>query len=93
MAMYEFFESCLNTAKDKFEQLVKIPRARGGSFNDEIKELISKVETARDYGELTEEQSKYLIKEFNKIDFTKLSEARAANKERESYNVKFRYYR
>lgn len=93
MSTYEFFTSCLNTAKEKFEELVKTPRARGGSLDDEIRELIDKVRIAKDYDEITEEQAIYLTNEFKKIDFTKLSQVRAANKEREKYNVGFRYYR
>ncbi len=90
MSHYEFFNSCLKTANDKFDELVKTPRARGGNLADEIKELIEKVRVACEYGEISKEEAIYLTKEFKKIDFTKLPEVRAANKERERYNVKFR---
>ena len=87
MATYEFFTSCLNTAKSKFNELANTPRARGGNLQDEIKELLDKVRTAYNYDEITEEQAIYLTNEFKKIDFSKLSQVRAANKEREKYNV------
>jgi len=87
MATYEFFTSCLNTAKEKFKELVDTPRARGGNLADEIKELLEKIRIAYSYDEITEEQAIYLTNEFKKIDFNKLAQTRAANKEREKYNV------
>ena len=93
MATYEFFVSCLNTAKEKFEELVKTPRARGSNLQDEVMELKEKVRVAKDYDEITVEEAIYLTNEFNKIDFTKLSQARAAIKEREKYNVGFKFNR
>jgi len=93
MAFYEFFASCLVTAQKKFDELVETPRARGGNLDQEIKELIEKVRIARQYDEISEEQAAYLTKEFKKIDFTRLAQVRAANKEREKYNVGFRNHR
>lgn len=90
MATYEFFTSCLKVANEKFDELINTPRARAGSLIDEIKELKEKVRIAREYDEITDEQYAYLTKEFNKVDFTRLAEIRAANKEREVYNGRFR---
>lgn len=87
MATYEFFTSCLEIAKQKFKELVNTPRARGNNLQDEVNELIDKVRIAYSYDEITEEQAVYLTNEFKKIDFNKLAVARAANKEREKYNV------
>ena len=93
MATYEFFTSCLSTAQAEFDRLVKTPRARGNNLDDEIKELLEKVRIARDYDEISNEQAVYLTNEFKKIDFTKLAQARAANKEREKYNVGHKFNR
>lgn len=93
MATYEFFTSCLKTANNKFDELVETPRARGGNLADEIKEIKEKIRIAYEYDEITKEQATYLTKEFDKIDFTKLSQVRAMNKEREKYNVGFRFNR
>lgn len=90
MSTFEFFTSCLNTTKNKYNQLLNTPRARAGSLSDEIKELISKVNTALNYEEISVEQAKYLLDEFKKIDFSNLAKVRSANKEREKYNVGFR---
>lgn len=93
MAMYNFFASCLKTAQDKYKELVDTPRARGSHLADEVKELIEKVRIAQTYDEITKEQAIYLTNEFKKIDFTSLAKERAARKEREKYNVGFRFNR
>lgn len=93
MATYEFFTSCLKVANDKFKELVETPRARGGNLQDEIRELKEKVRIAKDYDEITVEEATYLMKELDKIDFSKLSQVRAAIKEREKYNVGFKFNR
>ncbi len=93
MATYEFFTSCLKTSKEKYDELLKKPRARGGALADEIKELIDKVQIAVQYDEISVEQAKYLLEEFKKIDFSNIAKVRAANKEREKYNVGFRFNR
>ena len=90
MATYEFFTNCLNVAHARFDELVKKTRARGGNLDNEIKEILKMIETARDYDEISIEQAIYLINEFKKIDFTKLSKEREAIKEREVRNVGFR---
>mgnify|MGYP004466602293 CR=1 FL=1 len=93
MATYEFFTSCLNVAKDKYNQLLNTPRARAGSLSGEIKELMNKVNVALNYEEISVEQAQFLLNEFKKIDFSNLAETRRANKEREKYNVGFRINR
>lgn len=92
MSNYEFFTSCLKTAQDKYKELLKTPRARGGNLQDEIKEIKEKIRRAVWYEELTEDESKELIDKFDKIDFNNLSKDRAAIKEREKYNVGNRNY-
>ncbi len=91
MSTYEFFTSCLEHSLRKYQELVNTPRARAGRLIDEKKELVNKVQTALDYGEITEEQAKYLSEKFKKIDFSNLARVRAANKEREKYNVGFKF--
>jgi hypothetical protein len=88
MATYEFFTSCLSTAQEKFKELVNTPRARGDNLADEVKEILEQIRTAKNYDEITVEQADYLTNEFKSIDFTKLSQVRAANKERGNYNVR-----
>ena len=93
MSHYEFFKSCLSTAQARFTELVDTPRARGGNLADEVKEILEKIRIAQMYDEITEEEAVYLTKEFKKIDFSKLAQTRAANKEREKYNVGFKFNR
>lgn len=93
MATYEFFTSCLKTSQDKYRELLNKPRARGGRFVDEIKELMDKVQIAVQYDEISVEQAKYLLGEFNKINFANIAKDRNANKEREKYNVGFKFNR
>lgn len=93
MSYYEFFKSCLSAAQGKYKELINTPRARGGNLADEVREILEKIRVSRTYDELTEEEATYLTNEFKKIDFDKLAQARAANKEREKYNVGFKFNR
>ena len=90
--MYEFFTSCLRAAKEKHKELLETPRARGGQYQDEIKELLEKVRIACDCDEISNNEAKYLIEEFKKIRFDNLPQERAAIKERERYNVGNKFY-
>ena len=87
MSYYEFFVSCLRTTKEKYQELVNTPRARGGNLSNELKEIKEQIKKAEWCEDITAEQARFLTSEFNKIDFDNLSKARAANKEREKYDV------
>lgn len=93
MATYEFFTSCLKTTQDKYKELLNKPRARAGKLNDEIKEITNNIQKALEYDEISIEQAMNLLSEFRKINFDNLAKDRAANKEREKYNVGFRINR
>lgn len=81
--MQGFFENCLRTAKNKYTQLLNTPRGRGANLNNEICEIIQRIEKSIKYGELEQIKGRELIKEFQKIDFSKLAEERAELKKQE----------
>lgn len=81
--MEGFFKHCLETAKNKYDRLLNTPKSRGGKLNDEIKEIIVNIERSIRFGELAQETGKELIKEFESIDFSRLSVDRAEIKKRE----------
>ena len=91
MSVYGFLESCLNTARTKYQEIVDTPRARGSYLTTEVKDLMCKVNTALSYGEITTEQAKYLLDGFKSIDFDNVAKARAAKKEGERNNVRNRF--
>ena len=93
MSTYNFFQSCLATTKQKYLDLVNTPGARAGKLNNELKETLKMIETALAYDEITVDEANYFITEFKRFDFSNLTQARMANKEREKYNVGNRYYR
>lgn len=91
MATYEFFTSCLKTTQDKYRELLNKPRARAGKLKDELKDIVDNIQTALKYDEINAEQARYLLGEFRKINFDNLARDRAANKEKEKYNVGHRF--
>ena len=76
MNHYGFFEGCLKATKQKFDELVNTPRARGTQYDVEKLEIINQILSSVDYNELNKEQADYLIKEFHKIQFNTLAIAR-----------------
>ena len=78
MSTYEFFKSCLNTAKSTYNNILNTPKARGAHLQKEVCEILGQLETALKYGELTPVEVNELKNEFIKLDFANISSARAA---------------
>lgn len=76
MDNYGFFEGCLKATRQKFDELVNIPRARGTQYDVEKMEIIEQITKSVDYGDLSKKQADCLIKAFNEIQFSKLSSVR-----------------
>ena len=88
MGYYEFFENCLITTKEKFNMLLNTPRARGKQYEIEKEEIIEKILVCQKYNDISEKQAEQLLKEFSRINFYGLSEAR---KEMKRKKIKRKY--
>lgn len=88
MSTINFFESCLNTAVNKFYELCDTPKGRTAGLNDELKDIKNKIQTAINYGEISPQEGASLIKRFNEINFEHVKEIRAEKKKAEQIKRK-----
>ena len=84
MSIIGFFEACLRYAQDKFDYLVKNPKAYTASLNREVKDVTDKLFRAWKDKDIKYEDYERLIKEFNKINSENVKTTRAENARNEA---------
>lgn len=88
MTYYNFFEHCLNTTKNKYQELINdLHSCRRPTLKQEVSEILKQIDTALLYGELTAAEAKYLKDEFNKLDFMNISAARMAARQSQKMRI------